>query len=115
MMLCVGWERRNGPRARQGQSLSPAKRKKVIAEARRRGEGCYFMFLDICTGLDGVVEIHHVREVADTGKPDDSYDNLRPACKPCHTRWSARQSQKRAVQAANDWKRKPEIHPGLLP
>lgn len=73
------------------------------------------MFLDICTGLDGVVQIHHIREVEDTGgMPDNSLDNLAPACEPCHTRWSARRSQKRATKVANEWKRRPEKHPGVL-
>ena len=70
------------------------------------------MYLDICTGLDGVIEIHHVIEAEDGGT--DALANLRAACKPCHTRWSARQSQKRAVKAGNEWKRQPEKHPGVL-
>lgn len=100
------------PRARQGKKLPRAKWLRVVARDRKLGVGCYFMFLDICQGIDGSVEVHHIKEVEDGG--DDDELNLATACKPCHTRFSARQAQKRAVKAGNDWKRKPERHPGVL-
>lgn len=100
------------PRARQGKKLPPALRRKVINRDRKNGAGCHFMFLDICQGIGDVVEVHHIREVEDGG--DDSEENLTTACKPCHTRWSARQAQKRAVKVGNEWKRRPEKHPGVL-
>jgi 5-methylcytosine-specific restriction endonuclease McrA len=92
--------------------MPPALRRKIINRDRTNGAGCYFLFLDICTGLEGRVEVHHIVEVEDGG--DDSEGNLAAACYPCHTRFSARQSQKRAVKAGGDWKRKPEKHPGIL-
>jgi 5-methylcytosine-specific restriction endonuclease McrA len=107
-MLCVGWDRRNKPRARQGKKLPKALRDKVLRDA----DGCWFKYPSLCTGLDGKLEVHHVVEVEDGGTDDE--DNLVAACKPCHTRFSAQQSQRRAVAAANDWKRRPEKHPGVL-
>lgn len=103
------WDK-DRPCARQGKKLPPALRRYVIARDRERG--CWFQFLDICTGYDGPMEVHHIIEVEDGG--DDSKENLAAACKPCHTRWSARQSQKRATRAGNDWQRRPERHPGIL-
>jgi 5-methylcytosine-specific restriction endonuclease McrA len=106
----VSWDDR--PNARRGRKLPPRLRRKIIARDKASGAGCYFLFLDICTGLDGVVEVHHIIEVEDGGSDDE--DNLRAACKNCHQRWSARQSQKRAVKAAWDWKRRKEDHPGVI-
>lgn len=108
----MSWQRRNKPRARQSQKLPPAKRNKVIRRDKKLGRGCYFGYPNICTGLDGRIEVHHTIEVEDGG--DDSLENLRAACHNCHTVYSAQQSQKRAVAAANEWKRKPERHPGVL-
>lgn len=107
----MAWDAQR-PRARQGKKLPPRLRRKIIARDKANGTGCWFLFLDICTGLEGVVEVHHKVEVEDGGTDDE--DNLASACKPCHTRWSARQAQKRAVKAGNDWQRRPERHPGVL-
>jgi 5-methylcytosine-specific restriction endonuclease McrA len=107
----MAWDK-DRPRARQGKKLSPTTWRRIVSRDRRNGAGCYFMYLDICTGLNGKVEVHHIIEVEDGGTDLD--DNLAAACKPCHTRWSARQAQKRATAAANDWKRRPEKHPGVL-
>lgn len=108
----MGWDRRTKPQARKGAKLTPAQRNKIIRRDRANGVGCYFMFLDICTGLEGPIEVHHIIEAEDGG--DNSDDNLRAACRNCHRRYSARQSQKRAVKAANEWKRQPERHPAAL-
>jgi 5-methylcytosine-specific restriction endonuclease McrA len=107
----MAWDARR-QRARQGKKLPPGLRRKIIKRDRSAHAGCWFLFLDICTGLDGVVEVHHKIEVADGGTDDE--ENLASACHNCHQRWSARQSQKRAVKSGNDWKRKPEKHPGIL-
>jgi 5-methylcytosine-specific restriction endonuclease McrA len=105
------WSKERG-RARQSEKLPTSLRRKVITRDRKRGSGCYFQFLDICQGIDGAVEVHHIIEVADGG--GDHEGNLATACKPCHARWSARQAQKRAVKAGNEWKRGKENHPGIL-
>lgn len=97
-------------RARQGKRLSPALRRKIIA--RDHARGCWFKYPGICTNWRGRIEVHHLVEVEDGGGDDE--DNLVACCKSCHTRFSAQQSQKRAVAAAWDWKRKPEKHPGVL-
>lgn len=99
--------KRKGPR-----KIPQALRNKVIARDRKSGVGCYFQFIDICLGIDGKVEVHHKIEAEDDGETVE--ENLATACVPCHRRWSARQSQKRAVAAGNEWKRKPEKHPGVL-
>ncbi len=104
------WDRRNKPRARQGHKLSPAQRKRITD--RDRARGCWFKYPGICMGWTAKIEVHHLVEVEDGGTDDD--DNLVAACQPCHTHFSAQQSQRRAVAAANDWKRKPERHPGVL-
>lgn len=101
------------PRARQGKKLPVTKWRRIVARDRRARKGCWFLYMDICLGIEQPnVEVHHLVEVEDGGTDDD--DNLVTACKPCHTRFSARQSQKRSVKAQTDWKRKPERHPGVL-
>lgn len=108
----MAWDA-NRPRARQGKRLPAVKRRRIIKRDRDLNAGCYFLFLDICLGIEQpLVEVHHIKEVEDGGDEDDL--NLATACRPCHQRFSARQSQKRAVKAGNDWKRKPEKHPGVL-
>jgi 5-methylcytosine-specific restriction endonuclease McrA len=106
----VTWQQRG---ARKGKRRIPeAQRQRIIKAAKADGIGCFFKFPLICTGLTGKVEVHHVIDAEDGGGDDD--DNLVAACKPCHQHYSARQSQRRAVAAAWDWKRKPERHPGVL-
>lgn len=77
---------------------------------------CWLGLPGICTGKSE--EVHHTLEVADMDGPNDprvrEESLLVGVCKACHTRHSAQQSQKRAVNAAWDWQRKPEKHPGLL-
>lgn len=101
------WDK-NRPRARQGKHLPPAVRRRVIRKSTR----CWFSFQGICTGLTGKVEIHHLHDVADGG--DDNERGLVAACAPCHQHYSAQVSQRRAVEAAWSWQRKPERHPGTL-
>jgi 5-methylcytosine-specific restriction endonuclease McrA len=110
-MCAVAWDPER-PRARQGKKLPVTLRRKVIARDRRNNAGCWFLYMDICQGIGGIVQIHHLVEVEDGGT--DDLDNLATACVPCHTRFSARQAQKRAVKAGNAWKRQPEKHPGVL-
>lgn len=106
----MAWSRRNKPRARQGKKLPEGKRTRIMNRDRNRG--CWFKFPGICVGWSARIEVHHLVEVEDGGTDDD--DNLVAVCKPCHTHFSAQQSQRRAVAAANDWKRRPEPHPGVL-
>lgn len=99
--------------ARKGARRLPERlRLKVLKRDRDLNRRCYFDFSDICTGLTGRVEIHHVVDAEDGGTDDE--ENLISACRPCHRRQSGIDSQKRSVAAANDWKRKPEKHPGVL-
>lgn len=106
----MSWDRRNKPRAQTGHKIPLAQRKRIID--RDISRGCFFRFNGICVGVHGLVEIHHIREYEDGGTDDDT--NLTLACKPCHVHHSAIEAQKRATKAANDWKRKPEKHPGIL-
>lgn len=107
----VTWEQRG---ERKGaRRLPEALRQKVIARDRASGRGCYFG-LPGCLGINQRrVEVHHIRDAEDGG--DDHEFNLITACKPCHTTHSARESQRRSVAKQNEWKRKPEPHPGVLP
>lgn len=71
---------------------------------------CWLRIDGVCTYRSE--QVHHVLEDTDGGTND--LDNLVGVCKACHTYYSARDSQKRAVKAAWDWKRRPEKHPGVL-
>lgn len=107
----MAWEKRG---ARKGAKRLPeAIRQRVLARDKKLGRTCFFDFSDICTGLSGRIEIHHVIDAEDGGSDEDH--NLISACCPCHRRQSAIDSQKRSVKSANDWKRQPERHPGILP
>lgn len=111
--MAVSWDRRNRPKAQAGHKIPPAQRNRVIARDKNRG--CFFRFNGICVGTEGAsdtLQIHHIVEYEDGGRDDDF--NLTLACKPCHVHHSAIEAQKRAVKAGNDWKRKPEPHPGVL-
>lgn len=44
----------------------------------------------------------------------DLDENLVGACHNCHERYSAQQSQQRAVKSAWDWKRRPEQRPNVV-
>lgn len=101
------WEKRG---KRKVKKLSESTRKFVINRDRRHG--CWFKYPGICTGWDANIQVHHIIEAEDGGSDDP--DNLVAACEACHVHYSAQQSQKRAVEAAWDWKRKPEKHPGVL-
>lgn len=111
-MSRMAWEKRG--KRKGAKRLPESLRQFVIARDRKAKRGCFFRFGDICEGIDpGVkVEVHHVVDAEDGGS--DEPHNLATACKKCHTRHSAQVSQERAVAAANDWKRKPEKHPGVL-
>lgn len=101
-----GWPATGRHSERRGTKRTPeALRRKVIAKADR----CYFSFPDICQWGTGPVEVHHICEAEDGGRDEET--NLAAACRPCHTRWSAQQSQRRSVQKQNEWKRKPETRP----
>lgn len=102
----------NEKRKRQGHKLPLSQVARIIKRDRERG--CWFQYPGKCigTGPKAQVQIHHVIEVEDGGTDDD--ENLVLACAPCHVHYSAQQSQKRAVAAAWDFKRKPEKHPGVL-
>lgn len=104
------WERRNKPKAQKGHRIPEAQRQRIIKRDRERG--CWFKYPVICTGWTAKIQVHHLVEFEDGG--DDSDDNLIASCERCHVHFSAQSSQKRAVAAANDWKRKPEPHPGVL-
>jgi len=98
------WPKRRYSKRKGSTKLPPAQRKRIIANAA----GCWFAYPGICTGLSGDIEIHHLIEAEDGGGDND--ENLRAACKPCHTRYSAQRSAERVW----DWKRKKEPHPGVL-
>jgi len=105
------WDKRG---ERKGAKRLPEKlRKFVINRDRGRNRDCFLRFNDICLGIQQPkVQVHHVIDAEDGGSDDE--DNLITVCTPCHTRHSAIESQKRSVASANDWKRKPEKHPGVL-
>jgi len=106
----MAWSERG---ARKGARRIPERtRQKVIKRDRELGRDCYFRFNDICLGLTGALEVHHVIDAEDGGS--DEEDNLITACRPCHRRHSAIESQKRSVAKQNEWKRQPEKHPGVL-
>ncbi|AHY84162.1 HNH endonuclease [Mycobacterium phage Tesla] len=107
----MAWSERGD---RKGARRMPEKlRREVIKRDRKMGRGCWFLYTDICLGIDQPrVQVHHIIDAEDDG-PDD-LDNLVTACTPCHVRYSARVSQKRSVAKQNEWKRKPEKHPGVL-
>ena len=107
----VTWARRG---ERKGAKRLPeALRQKVIKRDRDAGRGCYFGFPG-CLGINQRhIQVHHIRDAEDGG--DDHEFNLITACKPCHTTHSAQVSQRRSVEKQNEWKRRPEPHPGVLP
>lgn len=90
------------------------RRRELPASTKRRilhqQPACWFEYPGICTHK--ATQVHHILDVEDGGTDDD--ENLAGVCEPCHTHYSAQQSQKRAVAAAWEWKRKPEKHPGVL-
>lgn len=100
-----GWKKQR-TKPRPVRDLTPAEKRKVL----HNQPVCWFRYPGICTVKS--TQVHHIVDVEDGGDNED--DNLVGACEPCHTHYSAQQSQKRAVQAAWDWKRRPERHPGVL-
>lgn len=98
------WSRRG---ARKGaRRLSERQHQRILAKWPR----CWLAIPGRCTGKS--TQVHHVIDAEDGGSDKD--DNLRGVCEPCHTHHSARQSQKRSVAKQNEWKRRPEKHPGVL-
>ena len=98
---------RHSPRSqRKGQDFPEPVRRRIL----KHHPQCWFAYPGICTGRS--TEAHHVVEVEDGGTNEE--DNGVGVCHQCHEHYSAQRSQQRAVQAAWDWKRKPEKHPGVL-
>ena len=95
-----------GHQRSSNRRLPPATRRRIL----RQYPACWLALPGICVGKS--TQVHHIVEHVDGGTDEDG--NLVGVCEPCHTRHSAQQSQKRAVDATWDWKRKPEKHPGVL-
>ncbi len=89
---------------------------KLRREVLKRYPYCWLRIPGVCT--EKSTQVHHTVDAEDFEDPNDpeidSLDLLVGVCKPCHTLHSARGSQKRSVRAANEWKRKPERHPGII-
>lgn len=98
------WPKGTRHKPRKGD-FPPAVRNKIL----RFYPTCWFSYPG-CTGKS--TQAHHVVEVEDGGSND--FDNGVGVCAECHTTYSARRSQQKAVEAAWDWQRKPEKHPGVL-
>lgn len=100
----MAWERRQ-PR-NNGERIPEKLRQKVF----KAYPFCWLRLQGYCTGRSQ--QVHHVLSDIDGGTND--IDNLVGVCKACHTRYSSQDAQRRSVQAAWDWKRRPEKHPGVL-
>lgn len=100
----MAWERRQ-PR-NNGNRIPEKLRRKIL----KQYPYCWLRLEDICTLRSE--QVHHVLADIDGGTNDP--ENLVGVCKPCHVRYSCQDAQKRSVQAAWDWKRQPERHPGVL-
>lgn len=99
------WTRRGN---RKGKKRLPeAQRQRIL----KRWPRCWLAYPWCCSGAS--TEVDHVIDAEDGGSDDD--DNLRGACHECHEYKSARNSQRRSVAKQNEWKRRPERHPGVLP
>lgn len=100
----MAWSKRG---ERKGAKRLPEpKRRRILAKWPQ----CWLGVPGKCTGQS--TQVHHVVDAEDGGSDDD--DNLRGVCEPCHTYISARNSQRRSVAKQQEWKRKPEKHPGVL-
>lgn len=104
----MAWKTRG---ERKGKRKIPEPIRQQVIK-RDTARGCWFKFGGICTELTGAVQVHHVIDAEDGGSDDPS--NLVLACKSCHVHQSAIDSQRRSVEKANEWKRRPEKHPGVL-
>lgn len=91
---------------RKGKRLSKRQRDAVL----RKWPQCHLRIPGRCLGKS--TEADHLIDVEDGGTNHPS--NLRGACHPCHEYKSARNSQRRSVAKQNEWRRKPEPHPGVL-
>lgn len=104
------WEKRG---KRKGKKRLPeALRQKVL----KRYPQCQLKYPGKCTGAS--TQVDHVIDAQDGG-PDveflpDGTPQLVGACEPCHTYKSAVNSQRRSVAKQNEWKRRPERHPGVI-
>ena len=104
------WTRRG---ARKGAKRLPERlRKRVLAKWPQ----CWLAIPGRCTGKS--TEVDHVIDAEDFADPNDpaidAFENLRGACHECHEYKSAVNSQRRSVAKQNEWKRRPEKHPGVL-
>lgn len=106
----MAWSQRG---ARKGARRLPERlRKRVLAKWPQ----CVLAYPGRCTGKSEQVD--HVIDAEDFDDPKDpridAEENLRGACRRCHEYKSAVNSQRRSVARQNEWKRKPEPHPGVL-
>lgn len=89
-------------KTRTSVGYTPAQARRIL----RKYPTCFLAYADICTIVS--TQVHHVVEWGEGGSDDD--ENLRGVCKPCHDRHSALYS----VAKRDEWKRRPEKHPGIL-
>lgn len=99
----MAWTER---KKRNSERIPERTRRKVLKDYPL----CWLSLPGICIGTS--TQVHHVVDDADGGTDDP--ENLVGVCKPCHTKHSSQVSQAKAVEAAWDWKRRPEKHPGIL-
>lgn len=100
----MSWDKRG--KRKGAKRLPERQRKRILA----RWPQCGLAIPGRCTGKS--TQVDHVIDAEDGGSDDD--ENLRGACEPCHTYKSAVNSQRRSVAKQNEWKRRPEKHPGVL-
>lgn len=98
------WTKRG---ARKGAKRLPERQRQRILG---KWPQCCLAIPGKCTGKS--TQVDHVIDAEDGGSDDD--ENLRGVCKPCHTYKSAVNSQRRSVAKQNEWKRRPEKHPGVI-
>ena len=100
----MSWSKRG---ERKGAKRLPEKlRQKVL----KKHPDCRLRIPGRCTGKS--TQVDHIVDAEDGGS--DLEPNLQGACEPCHTYKSAVNSQRRSVAKQNEWKRRPEKHPGVL-
>lgn len=100
----MSWDKRG--KRKGAKRLPERQRKRILAKWPQ----CWLAFYWCCTGKS--TEVHHIIDAEDGGSDKD--ENLRGVCHECHTYESARNSQRRSVAKQNEWKRRPEKHPGVL-
>lgn len=97
---CSGWN--TGPPTASSQATDRHHWRAVIRPAalKRDGYECQLRYPGICTGRAS--EVDHIIEVSQGG--DDSLENTRSVCRPCHRR-------RTAVSAANTRHQSPRRTP----